>query len=891
MKTTRKHNRWQWAVLLSITMIVAAFATACSSTDDVVEPDLKPGDVVTDFKPVKQYSATQQFHTDLDALVTYAFDIRALRWAYFYMASKGFDGNEPFSATPDDIDNDEACQYYAEAIYTIIDEVVEKAEEYEEALQRLEYSQVLVRNTPQTRGILSDAWDFMTSCKKTQTMGRKSVVTIMRELGWTSNAAKLKEVYDDLPSSLRRGYSNATDFWRDFSQGKLDSRANQVFANVYNFSDPAFGDKARDLDITPGKNITVAGAELIEKGAALVIDASPMSTQLGYGKDLFGAMQATENLVTKGDVKGFLNNAANNLINYGRDVTKLADKMRGLDINYWDYGDQFWDYVGKDVATVWMNDVCFSEAVKDDGEGLVPNMVRTHDKNGQEITLLVMVDTNSNKTIIGCVFDKDGNIIANPELPGNKQITVVNRNTGKRVTKTVPVTKDEETEVEVEFDEVELEEIPANGDLTMSPSTLTIASGGGNYKAMIVTNYLYYTCSTKDDWLKASIASDVNYLYVSASKNETGEKRRGSITVSATDSKGKVLKSTVLTVVQEIPEVTEYWVTATPSSLQFDKNGGQQEVVIDHSYAMNYVVPVVGDDLIGWCDLNWKETETGSNIVVDVEPNETGQERAGTFIVYVASNQRDLDRAVKEGVFDKELVAATTVMVKQSATAEGGMPHLKFKQCDISVNLHDAVIQRSEYGNVTRNWGGYYYGYQHEKSYLENMMDGRYYKDLEIHSNNITTKRSGSDYIVDFDVDYEYKRKKDSQYLTEKNKANISIKLHPDNPNDISTYKVVSFSMSTTHQDNEYSTLTTETQDFIVEAEIPYTGTVYGFYFECNCYNFRLEGKSIKTSNIKKARTEKKEVFSSSTSVYTEILQSVTPNDQNSIQVLLALDE
>ena len=177
MKTTRKHNRWQWAVLLSITMIVAAFATACSSTDDVVEPDLKPGDVVTDFKPVKQYSATQQFHTDLDALVTYAFDIRALRWAYFYMASKGFDGNEPFSATPDDIDNDEACQYYAEAIYTIIDEVVEKAEEYEEALQRLEYSQVLVRNTPQTRGILSDAWDFMTSCKKTQTMGRKSVVT------------------------------------------------------------------------------------------------------------------------------------------------------------------------------------------------------------------------------------------------------------------------------------------------------------------------------------------------------------------------------------------------------------------------------------------------------------------------------------------------------------------------------------------------------------------------------------------------------------------------------------------------------------------------------------------------------------------------------------------
>ena len=136
-------------MLTAITMLVAIMS-GCSSSDDVVEPDLKPGDEVTDFKPVKQYSATKQFHTDLDALVTYALDIRAMRWAYFYMASKGFDGNEPFSATLDDIENNEDCKYYAESIYTVIDEVVENADTYEEALQRLEDSQVLVRNTPDT---------------------------------------------------------------------------------------------------------------------------------------------------------------------------------------------------------------------------------------------------------------------------------------------------------------------------------------------------------------------------------------------------------------------------------------------------------------------------------------------------------------------------------------------------------------------------------------------------------------------------------------------------------------------------------------------------------------------------------------------------------------------
>jgi len=651
---------------MATALILMTGLCACSSGNDEPEPDLKPGDTVTDFKQVKQYSATAQFQNDLDALVTYAFDIRAVKWTYYLMASNGKNG-EPFSVKPEDIEKTKDSKAYAEGLYDIIDDIVERSEQYEEALQRLEDSDVLTRPTSQTRGILSDAIDFMFSCKKTQTMGRKSVVTVMRELGWTNDAKKLKEVYDGLPSNLKRGYSNSNDFWRDFSKGNLDSRANQVFVNMYNYADPSFGDKARDLDITPGKNITVAGAELIEKGSALVIDASPMSAQLGYGKDLYNSVKATEDLFKKGDVKGFMQNVTGNLINYGRDAAKLAHKMQGLDIIYWDAADNFWDNFGKDAATIYANDIAFESYLKEDTGELIPNMVRTRDKNGQEINLLVMVDTQSGKTIIGYVFDKDGNIIANPELPGNKQITVVNRNTGKRTTKTVPVPEDGETVVETEFDEVVLDENPKDGYIEVKSSPFSIPSTGGNYKAMIVSNYLYYTCASKDDWLSASIASDVNYLYFKASTNDTGKERRGSITVSATDSKGKVLKSAVLTVVQQIPEKKEEWISATPSSLQFDAKGGKQEVVIDHSNALNYVVPVIGDDLAGWCDLTWKETATGWNIVVDVTPNDTGQERSGTFTIYAAASEEYRDRAIKEGVFDPDVVQATTVIVKQEA--------------------------------------------------------------------------------------------------------------------------------------------------------------------------------------------------------------------------------
>ena len=188
---------------LVILVVTALISVSCTKESDIPDPDLKPGDVVTDFKKVTQYSASKQFQTDLDALVTYALDIRAVRWAYFQMASKGLGSTEPFSATPDDIENNEKCKIGVKNLYDMIDQIVERADQYEEALQRLEDSEVLTRSTTTTRGVLSDAWDFMFSCKKTQTMGRKSVVTIMRDLGWTSDAMKLKEIYDGLPASLR----------------------------------------------------------------------------------------------------------------------------------------------------------------------------------------------------------------------------------------------------------------------------------------------------------------------------------------------------------------------------------------------------------------------------------------------------------------------------------------------------------------------------------------------------------------------------------------------------------------------------------------------------------------------------------------------------------------
>ena len=661
--------------LAVMAVLVIGFVTACSSSsDDLPEPDLKPGDKVTDFKPVAQYDKTKLFQSDLDAFVTYAISIHSFRVYWWAVLSKGFETGEPFCSDWEYINSVDGSimSWYA---YDVIDEVVENAEAYEQAMNNLQKSGILPDPTSKTRGWIADGLNFIYNCRNTQVMGRKSVMAVLQNSPMGTDTRKLKELYDMLPANLRSGYTKYEDFWHDFSKGRLDSKANQIFLNLYTYDHLDFGEKARILGITPGGNITAAGAKLIESGANLVIDASPFSTQIGYGKDLYGAINATSDLVTKGDVKGFLQMAASNANNYGPMI------YNGLKFKVWEGYDLFdpneWDLaLAQEAFASIINDAIFSdtfyEAVnKGDGENLIPNLVTSIDENGKEVLLVCMVDESTGRITVGFSMDKDGNITMNPKTPGTKQVTVVGRN-GKRKTTTIVVPKDEKTVLTVDLKDNEtlLEERPKDGYIKMDRETIGDEGSGGYYKAMILTNYLYYSCKTEDDWISPSIATDVNQLNVRLSRNDTGKERSGKVTVCATDSKGEVLASTVLRVVQILPPPTEYWVSASPSTLAFDAKGGKLESVIDHSYAFNQIGLDYSDQLEGWAKISWKETASGWNIVVDASENMTGQERSGTITVYAAANKDALSDAINNGKIDPDLVASTTILVKQSAKEE-----------------------------------------------------------------------------------------------------------------------------------------------------------------------------------------------------------------------------
>lgn len=672
MKTKPLFIAWQIFLLVAVSLL-----TACSSSkEDSVDTIDIPVDKVKNPTKVSSYEGSANFKNDLDALVTYMLDQRAFRWSYLIMASNGNSETAPFSATLENIDGD-VGKIASEFLYGILDHFIETSEAYEGAIERLsDYGIIDKENGSKTRGYKSDIFDFSLSCKKARSMGRKSVMAILRKGRWTTDTGKLNELYKTLPSNLTRGYSNATDFWSDFSAGKLDNRSNQVFVNLYNYDPMGFGATADDLGVTPARNIAIAGGDLISKGMNVALDACPFATQIGYGKDIYNSLNATSDLITKGDVKGFIQNMTNNLTSYGNDMIKIVNKMKKNDVIYWEAAENFWSEYGQDLANVFINDVAFSDEVKealDKGKGahLIPNIVKTKDANGQEIALVLIYDEKTGQLTAGYVFDKDGNIIADPKLPGMKKITVVDRN-GRRVTKTVTVSADEPNQVIVDMDEgnVVLEDEPANGYLMLQPDKIYDEYGlSGTHEIRVRTNYLYYSSSTEEKWIATSTKTDISLVTIKLSANDTGEKRTGKVFVYGTNKDGKVLKKEVINITQEPKPAKGDIVWTEPAAVAFDADGGKQNIVVGHFPGYSFIGCMEGSDLAGWCYLETAYSPAGEpTYTIKADPNTTGEERSGTVTFYASNSNSALENVLYNNAKpDGETVAETTVIIKQKA--------------------------------------------------------------------------------------------------------------------------------------------------------------------------------------------------------------------------------
>lgn len=297
----RRNMLSKYAALVIMVLVLVAGLAACASSKDEVE---SPVDAVKNPTKVVRYEESNSFKNDLEAMMDYAHALQAMRWAAMCVMSNDFMYDDLSQCAP--IEDVERNTTSMPRLFQIEQYIVEHADAYQEAFERLEEGGVF-DDPAKTRNILSDGLAFIFGCRQSQVLGRKSVLAVMQKTGSTTNPAELERLFDIIPAEQRRGYNDAVTFWKDFSAGRLDSRANVIFQNLYTYDYINFGSTAKDMGISPAGNMSKTTADLVEKGGSLIIDVAPgnLGSSLGYAKDIWQTYQVTEE-VGKHAIKGEL---------------------------------------------------------------------------------------------------------------------------------------------------------------------------------------------------------------------------------------------------------------------------------------------------------------------------------------------------------------------------------------------------------------------------------------------------------------------------------------------------------------------------------------------------------------------------------------------------------
>lgn len=714
----RRNMLSKYAALVIMVLVLVAGLAACASSKDEVE---SPVDAVKNPTKVVRYEESNSFKNDLEAMMDYAHALQAMRWAVMCVMSNDFMYDDLSQCAP--IEDVERNTTSMPRLFQIEQYIVEHADAYQEAFERLEEGGVF-DDPAKTRNILSDGLAFIFGCRQSQVLGRKSVLAVMQKTGSTTNPAELERLFDIIPAEQRRGYNDAVTFWKDFSAGRLDSRANVIFQNLYTYDYINFGSTAKDMGISPAGNMSKTTADLVEKGGSLIIDVAPgnLGSSLGYAKDIWQTYQVTEE-VGKHTIKGELS---------AEDGKKVLQQIFNLSCNYADQLKNFketgkfegtmnliddWDFFAAvDILNTAGNTMVFSDEFKqlfppELKQQITSETVTITDKNGNQIPLIILRDNATGDIRVSFTLDKDGKIIMLPKDFGTKTLTVVDRQ-GRRHTKTVIVDKDKPTEVEIDLEELEeedvtvLEDEPENGYIYLQPGSIYDKYGlSGTEEIRVRTNYLYYKAFADQEskWLSAKERSDMSQVVITYAANDTGEQRQGKVYVVCTNKDGKVLKQEVIKVTQDPKEATGDLIWATPSSISFDAEGGKQNIVLGSHPGYSFIGCVEGNDLAGWCYLEAVDSDPGSpTYAVNCEPNTTGEERSGVVTFYTANSKSALEDVLYNGVkADGTNVASTTVLIKQLAGSGGGNLEvsgvdLKFGQIKVQSSIYDSPTWLSD---------------------------------------------------------------------------------------------------------------------------------------------------------------------------------------------------
>lgn len=600
----------------------------------------------------KDYLSAGGLREDVVAMAELTGRTELLQLLYMKMSSNGWK-DDLFSTY--EFDEADVKRYY-EVWQSLIDD----ADKYETAINRLSQFQALGTESPKTR-----AWNipFFSTLKlsnlwrKSAAAGRVSIMAVAHASGNLQNEAWLKERFDLLPTEFRYGTQDFREFWNTLSAGKLDDQSNRIFGVMYGgltggTNDPEFWETAYDLGITPTANIQKTLGPMFEVAANIVLNLTPATTIIAEAAEITKNSSDFVDAVNKGEgVAGAAVKVTSSIVKTG--VNHFVH-VPGLESEAGQYIENGLKEVGlgvvgelEDPLAKFCNDqitkvdvngkskeeevrkVVEKEPAKEAGRA---STIFEEKDTSTPADIVIATDQNGEKMGISLGSD-DGKVTA--IVPGGTELSVTAIDkTGDKHTETITVPVGETLVIEGETKEstnIEVDEsIPY---IHIDVAAMEFEATGGSQSFIIDTNCAAVTAFVAEEdaenWCKVEV-QDGGEVTVTVDENHTGKSRECTIVAAATnDAQDK--DSYLLEEISLVQKSDERSVSVNPTTLEFDPNGGTKTV----SYTVQGFPYQGVNGYAGW----FSYVDSNGVLEITVEPNTSSETREGEITVWGSTVQ------------------------------------------------------------------------------------------------------------------------------------------------------------------------------------------------------------------------------------------------------------
>lgn len=613
-----------WLFVPALALIMGA----CGETDD--EEESGGGDIsnltedtFSEAPSSSTVTAKDFVMSDIDALIEVSLKMEGMRLEYTKMMSDNWQGELLGGAG----EHTKGAKFFS-----YVADLLQNADHYQEALNRLEEDGILTKPTVTRLGLEFFQWcNDITNVQKDT---HYRMLTILNTMKATGDEKRLQQLFDALPASCKHGHVDPRNWYIDFAAGDYMEQSSFIHETwLESVADgEALGKYFDTWDELYDKNGHPRWKEHHEAIKPVAINAGSFYVSVidevtgGYVSKMVDindiseetiklAKKIKEGKATTADLKRFAASLGTKYVS-----EKTGDLFEGAPSS-----DELEKLAGE--INSYVTNHALEQADEEIAEGLGINLYEIQKTTPQGVIVTVIEDAKTGSTTIGFP-GKDGNTRV-ATTPGDKIITTIT-NKGERVTQKVGKQKPGKVVVESHPQE-------SKATIKLSPEKVLIGAKGGVEKVEIISNctfYRYRYTKPLPDWI--SVSRNKNILTITVKPNDSEQPRSYSFLAQVSIKGKEADESTTVTVIQEGNKQQEERpkIEADKTSLTFEADGGEQKVKVNKKTYL-YCGGIV-DDCGDWVTIMNGSDDT---FTVKASANTTGKERSGTIYAFATNTK------------------------------------------------------------------------------------------------------------------------------------------------------------------------------------------------------------------------------------------------------------